>query len=818
MKSILRYFSLMVVACVVLSMSGCTDPKPLPPVGNPPSIGIHEPEFDKESMTLKVLIAPSTDALAWYWKIEAAGSTSDFTMVDGAAAVEVSCVVEYGIEYTISAYAENDAGCSSTATKRYCPMPDAAAIAIGEISLDKESMKAECSIYPSEMTTLWYWRVVTEPDSEVEWTSVEGNSETTLNFDYAWGTTAKVEAYAENVAGASDIVSKEAYFEPEEATIEVGEAKFDSETMMVTIDVTPSESTTLWGWSLGEDAEPTAVEGNAPASFSFEVEYDTDYLVNIFAQNAVGKGEKKSVELRYNAPLPAMVEIAVAKATAYTVDVRVDKAEHCVHYVVGAMLNSTYDAELFTTQAQSSLNPDPSYPFATFLSATDSATFTEQNLLHNARADAVSSGIELRQGESYTIAVYAEDSEGRSELYAIEHTVPEAIEGEPFGLSLAMSDEQVGQTWAKATVAAPVASKLFVGLLPFVSTSAEEPFTFEGKSDEECREHILDAVCGVPEVVTATEKEYTLSEDLTIENKYVAYAVAIDPENERINVAYNIFSTTAPSLSGSAHVTGAYISKQTSVESLSILLNVDKEAVKTRIYAAPATDHAAYADHMEQIMDSSEYQNYREEYTVSRGTSYAAIDIYHPGADYYIYAVAIDKEGKAGPMVNIAQLAGGTNEYYTTASEIAEEEPEEPENPEDPGDSDPYAKYFTGTGTVEIGYEVTTDSEEELAVKFTLVSKSENVAGVWLHRIEPGHTTDIKKKVLEDFKEYPDKISGTSNLRYRDLMTYTSYTERYMQRYDANYGGTIISVVVADNKGKLSINFCYVAGEGVVEL
>jgi hypothetical protein len=39
-----------------------------------------------------------------------------------------------------------------------------------------------------------------------------------------------------------------------------------------------------------------------------------------------------------------------------------------------------------------------------------------------------------------------------------------------------------------------------------------------------------------------------------------------------------------------------------------------------------------------------------------------------------------------------------------------------------------------------------------------------------------------------------------------------------MISYDDSYGGTIISVVVADSDDKISINYCYVAGLGETEL
>jgi hypothetical protein len=128
------------------------------PSVNIPSIGIQEPKFDKATMTLNVLVAPSSDATAWYWAITAQGAETTYTKVASAAADEVSAKVEYGIEYTIEAYAENEAGKSEVATKRYCPMPDAAEVAIGEVALDEATMKASCSIYPSALTTAWYWK------------------------------------------------------------------------------------------------------------------------------------------------------------------------------------------------------------------------------------------------------------------------------------------------------------------------------------------------------------------------------------------------------------------------------------------------------------------------------------------------------------------------------------------------------------------------------------------------------------------------------------------------------------------------------------
>ena len=816
----LKNLLLICVATVATLMGWSCEKDDVTPPANIPTIGIHEPEFDKESMTLKVLIAPSTDATAWYWSISAQGEEARYTKVASAAADEVSAKVEYGVEYTIAAYAENEAGKSEVVTKHYCPMPDAAEVAIGEVTLDEATMTAKCTIYPSALTVTWYWKAAkTDAIEEAEWQKVEGNTQTEVSFAYTWGEEFEVRAYSENAAGKSDEKSVEAYFEPEAAALSIADPVFDSEKMVVTIDVTPSATTAVWFWRLNPDGQTNEVEGNEPKTLSFDVEYDTTYNISLHAENVVGKSaEGYIVEFKYDAPLPAMVEMSIVKATAYTLDVAVAKAEHCARYVVGGVTSSSFDTETFTSQAKSSLNPDPSYPMVIYNSASESATFTEQNLVRNSKVDSTeNSGLVLIQGEKYTIAVYAEDKDGRSELYTIEHTVPAATEGASFGLDLTMSKEQIGVSWAKATVAAPAGSKLFVGYMDYVSTLSDEAFSFEGKSTEECKAYIMTNIAGIPAEVSAT-KEYTLSEALQANSKYVAYAVAVDPNNEVINVDYEIFTTTSASLSGKATITDAFISDQSSIDELSITIIADSEATKVRVYAAPAADHASYADTMEQIMDSDEYQNYREEYEVSSsGYAFVDIAISHPGADYYIYAVALDKEGKAGPMVNVAQLAGGSKEYYTTVSEVEEKE-------ETGGDSgNKFDKFFVGTGVVEIATEVIDDSDSNaISVKFTLVSKSDNVKGVWLHRINEAKTSTVKGEVYNDFMYYGYDESyptGTSSLIYRNLIEYSSYTEEYMISYNEEEGGgTIISVVVADNDNKISINYCYAAGVGEVEL
>ena len=88
----------MATIAIIIAGIGCQKENTATPV-NKPTIGILDPEFDAESMTAKVMIAPSTDATAWYWMVKGSTDTDDamMTKVEGAAAQEIEIKVTYGV-------------------------------------------------------------------------------------------------------------------------------------------------------------------------------------------------------------------------------------------------------------------------------------------------------------------------------------------------------------------------------------------------------------------------------------------------------------------------------------------------------------------------------------------------------------------------------------------------------------------------------------------------------------------------------------------------------------------------------------------------
>ena len=799
----------LVVAVVALAGWSC-DKEPAKTPAQKPSIGIMEPEFDAETMNVSVMIAPSTDAEAWYWMVKGGFDTDDAMMTkeQGAAAKEISFTAEYGVEYTITAYAENKAGKSDIAEKRFCAMPEGeVAIALGEPTLNEETMEAMVAVYPSKAVSQWHWAVEDVDLCEVYITDtiVEGNAEQTIAFAYEWGKKLRFHAYSECGELKSDIVNVDVYFAPAVPTITVSKAHFDEAAMTVSFDVTPSQDTDHWSYGV-KGGEQSTVEGNEAQSVAFEVEYDREYEFIFRAENALNEGEEKIIDFCVISPV---ADIAIENLTAYTLDAVITKKEHCVRYVAGIVHSSAYERNIFIEQAQASLNPDPSYPFAVFNSATESRTFSEQDLVRNSRTDSnENAGIILLPKTEYTIAVYGEDGNGNYTVTTKEVVVPEVELNGTTAISVEVSE--IGLTSANATVTTEPGAKVLSGYIDpaLAKADTENPFDFEGKTEAEIKAYIAGAVKGVP-AIYSEPITYQMSDLFAIDTEYVAYAVAIK-DGKVGEVAYTTFRTLRPSLTGVAKITAAELEPQTSHETLTVKLTADANATKVRLYAAPASDHAAYADNLEYIMDADDYQNYREEYAVANGVATCVVNIYHPATNYYLYASAVDGNGRAGEMVCVSLLAGLDTEYVTTIEEVIEEG----------------SLSYKGTGDATLVVEVQEVVEDRISAVLTATAFSANVDKVWFIRFN-GKINEVEAQVKEALIEYVEnnKIIGSYKIAKEDLgVKYidggSSWDPKYeaLQSYDEQWGGDIIVMVILDTDGKVKIDSYYAAGREVVVL
>lgn len=680
--------------------------------------------------------------------------------------------------------------------------PKAPTITIGEPAFDTEAMTVTLLFTPSVNTTAWYYKFESE-GVVANFTLVAGDQPKEIVAPFEYDVEYTVSAYAEGQGLESDLVIKEFSLKTI-PTISVSKPHFDEETMTVSFDVAPSEGTHHWYWGV-KDSEYTQYEGDEAQTVSSAVEYGVEYTFLFRVENEQLNGETKEVEF---AVIEPVVEIAIENLTAYTLDAVITKKEHCVKYVAGAVHTTAYDRNVFIEQAQKSLNPDPSYQFAVFNSATESRTFSEQDLVRNSLLTSEeNAGIILLPNTSYTIAVYGEDAKGNYTVTTKEVEIPEVEINGTTAISIEVSD--ITLTSANATVTAEAGSKVLTGYIDpaIAKADTEKPFDFEGKSDEEIKNYIASVVKGVPTIYTEPFT-YVLSDRFANNTEYVAYAIAIK-DGKVGEVVYTKFQTLRPSLSGVATVTAAVIEEQTSHETLTVQLTTEL-ATKVRLYAAPASDHAAYADNLVFIMDSNDYQNYREEFEVVDGVATCVVNIYHPTANYYLYASAVDADGHAGAIVCVAQLAGFETEYYTTIEEIIEES----------------GMDYTGTGSATLTVEVTGVVDDRISANVTVSNFSDNVDTVWLIRYN-GKIEEIKDQVKYSLSVYleEDRILGSYKTAFEDWpIQYidggSSHDPKYeaLQEYTASWGGDVLVMVILDTDGKVKIHSYYAAGQEVVVL
>ena len=116
---------------------------------NPPTITISEPEFDAESMTLRATITPSENTKAIYYKFESESEAASFEKIEGNEPYLLERSVEFDVNYTISAYAENCCGESPLAIKEFSPLT-IPTINISKPSFDEAAMTVSFEVTPSE--------------------------------------------------------------------------------------------------------------------------------------------------------------------------------------------------------------------------------------------------------------------------------------------------------------------------------------------------------------------------------------------------------------------------------------------------------------------------------------------------------------------------------------------------------------------------------------------------------------------------------------------------------------------------------------------
>lgn len=620
-------------------------------------------------------------------------------------------------------------------------------------------------------------------------------------------------------------------------TIAVSEPALSADNAKAVVTVTPSEETEKWYWKCepkGQSAAAyTAVTGKEEAKLEIPIDMDVTYTLTAYAENETGKSKEVSKEFTFKSEdvMTELVEFEVKNLSAFSMDVVVKKSAKCAKYVIGATPKGymgtnletgaeeyveIYKEATFIENAETSLNPDESYPMQPYNWSDVSATFTERTLSRYALKDkdiSESKGIILRSLEvdeiKMIIAVYALDAEGNSKVYTQEITIPEPEITGQVVVSIDVPKDKIKMRSFEATFTADAnCSRIHVGQSS-AGLIASGSKSFDNMTEEEICASIVRLGAEVPLAYTGAFSKEFASKDMVPNTSYIVYAIPIDKEGKIGKVVYKSVTTGTPVYDGTGEITSVTFPDQVTPEKLLVDISVSDKVEFVRVLWDMGTGPGSLD--LKTIMADEDSRNVHwHEYATADLPKLKTEDnngglyITSPGSTYYLRAVTVDKDGKLSEIIDLVDKAGkGTNGIKTK-----EEEPEIS------------VTDWKGTGKLTL-IVVSTGTNEEtgLYTADLKVVKGENTKQVymvkWSGEAQP---TDIDNYIKElpyfvNFDPEAGAVGVVSIVLDKNTAEKTT-TEEFMDEYSAMWGGDSRIYVTLDNDGKLSIADWYIHGYG----
>lgn len=620
-------------------------------------------------------------------------------------------------------------------------------------------------------------------------------------------------------------------------TIAVSEPALSADNAKAVVTVTPSEETEKWYWKCepkGQSAAAyTAVTGKEEAKLEIPIDMDVTYTLTAYAENETGKSKEVSKEFTFKSEdvMTELVEFEIKNLSAFSMDVVVKKSAKCAKYVIGATpkgymgTNTTtgeeeyveiYKEATFIENAETSLNPDESYPMQPYNWSDVSATFTERTLSRYALKDkdiSESKGIILRSLEvdeiKMIIAVYALDAEGNSKVYTQEITIPEPEITGQVAVSIDVPKDKIKMRSFEATFTADAnCSRIHVGQSS-AGLIASGGKSFDNMTEEEICASIVRLGAEVPLAYTGAFSKEFASKDMVPNTSYIVYAIPIDKEGKIGKVVYKSVTTGTPVYDGTGEITSVTFPDQISPEKLLVDISVNDKVEFVRVLWDMGTGPGSL-DLKTIMADEDSRDVHWHEYATAdlpklkTEENNGGLYITSPGSTYYLRAVTVDKDGKLSEIIDLVDKAGkGSSGIKTKAVE------------EVPSTTD-----WTGNGALTLSLEGTGTIDEGMYTADLKVTKGNNTKRVymvkWAGEAQPGDIDDFVKTLsfFETFDPEATPTVGAVTVVLDASDSEKTTTEEFMDEYSASWGGDARIYVTLDNDGKLSIADWYIHGYG----
>ena len=497
--------------------------------------------------------------------------------------------------------------------------------------------------------------------------------------------------------------------------------------------------------------------------------------------------------------------LTLKNITALSVDAEVSMYKECVRYVAGATFAEAFDTTRFVNAAQNSLNPNESYPYVQYNSATESKTWTEMDLVKDGlKTKEGNQGLVVISGQSYVVAVYAEDANGNYKVYTAEFTAPEAVVDGT--VDVKFDNVVVGMNRVDANLTTDSECRIITGYR--LAVNSQDQFNIDEMTDDEVKQYLANNAATTPRAFSG-EEAISFYGDLGIDTDYIIYAIAIK-DGKIGGIAYEKVHTSRPELTGTGVVTAATI-EQTDLYAINYTLTCENTE-KVRVFFSSKQDYNNNKATLDFIMLSEDASYMWEEYEVVDGTVTIESEVYVPGLEYAIIAMAFDAEGNPSELFNVVSIWDAEKQFFASMAE----------------DEVPSNVDMTGTATVTLAVEEgeavdaegnPIDEQDVLSATVSVFEKSENVEKAWLFYFLETTEADVAAAVEENLQGWDGTTESiTGAVQEITFAEGESFFYNYMLTYSGSWGGSVVAAVTLDADGKFSVSDIYKAGTGNVNV
>lgn len=631
-------------------------------------------------------------------------------------------------------------------------------------------------------------------------------------------------------------------------SVEVGEVTLSDDETSASVEVIPSANSAELHWICVEDGGVEYENGtitNETTRISLPgIKLDTEYTLTVWTKNAAGESKKvvKTFNFKAEEILKELVEIEQVNATSITMAVRVTKSVKCSRFVIGAQkklmkqVNEDGSSEMvpffkgddFIKQAETSLAAEDEFKkgesgdhykmFCPYLVSAKSGIYSdfEFKYAQYLDRDQESTGVEIEAGETYVIAVYAVDAEGKGKLYTMDYTAAEKTEVKG-AVDIRVEFIDMANSYTEANVRITAGSdckRVFYGIsVPDEYNGAGSP-DMEKMSNAEFEEVLLQLGLGRSHAYNGLPLEVTLRDNIEQGVRRVVWAIGVDEQGNIGKVERAYFQAPKYSPKGIGRMTSYDFTDADDKNSVNITLGVDGNTKAIRLLPFTMNDFQSFRDRIDWLMFLTGTEAMYTEYPVEDGKVEINFE-YHAGDRetnqvYYFFAATVDADGNIGKNENIVQKKYGYSKMYWEVPQI---------------ESADNALTFDGTGAATVTMKETIYNPEndwELPYAQTLftVTFGANTKAVYYFKFASALPNPDIEALLKDLcGDNKKKLAGEA---YCSLEVSGTLPQNYFTRFNTAYtpditdeygsAGDCAAFVTEDNDGNFKVVAIYYAG------